>query len=385
MGYYSQEDEVTKRPFLFISYRHDDKVFVEQDAQWLRAQGVRIWYDDKLHSGDDWELRVKTIISHENCCGVLFYNSPASFCSDPVYKERAYTMEELKKRGEGKFFYIPINVGAPTTMLLLKKLFADAPDDTNGMDKYFKAEWLVQILDLFRSTVMYIHADTAHPDAHREKLLDDIREKAPSVIYSGAANSDTIRHRARSKNGVPCVSLGRWLGEETNAPGIISTAQDGEFPFKGKVYRIYHGKAYMGTQLDWFILLIGGEKALLVSTALIAINKFGTELQDWLQNEFFGKAFTPEEQQLFAGPIRLLQEEEYLAIEDPTVLADPETAGNADSSYWWIDSKGIGNNQKVVKSTDGVLYNNGIPRNKAVGVRPVIEIDCTTLIHILEG
>ena len=42
-------------PFVFVSYAHADKQLVEPIIAGLHARGMRIWYDEDLDGGDDWE------------------------------------------------------------------------------------------------------------------------------------------------------------------------------------------------------------------------------------------------------------------------------------------------------------------------------------------
>ncbi len=38
-------------PYIFVSYSHEDAAAVYPEIEWLRQQGVNIWYDEGISPG----------------------------------------------------------------------------------------------------------------------------------------------------------------------------------------------------------------------------------------------------------------------------------------------------------------------------------------------
>ena len=43
-------------PYLFLSYSHKDQQAMGTVRKILSEHGIRYWYDNGLHSGDDWNM-----------------------------------------------------------------------------------------------------------------------------------------------------------------------------------------------------------------------------------------------------------------------------------------------------------------------------------------
>jgi hypothetical protein len=49
-----------RAPSIFISYARVDEHVVHKLASDLESRGVAVWYDARLHPGDDWRLEILT-------------------------------------------------------------------------------------------------------------------------------------------------------------------------------------------------------------------------------------------------------------------------------------------------------------------------------------
>ena len=76
------------KPYVFISYSHQDKTECTQLADLFYSHGVRCWYDDGLHFGDDWNLSIATHLEDAAVCLLLL--SPNSAASEYVKNELSY-------------------------------------------------------------------------------------------------------------------------------------------------------------------------------------------------------------------------------------------------------------------------------------------------------
>ncbi len=74
-------------PYVFVCYAHDDAQIVYPEIQWLRDQGINVWYDEGISAGAEFPDRLAKAILGASL--VLFYVSPKSVssrhCRDEVY------------------------------------------------------------------------------------------------------------------------------------------------------------------------------------------------------------------------------------------------------------------------------------------------------------
>ena len=79
-----------KEPYVFISYSHKDQSDMWEVRAFLEQEHVRYWYDNGLHSGDDWNF---TIASHlEGAAVCLLLLSENSAGSDYVKNELNFAL-----------------------------------------------------------------------------------------------------------------------------------------------------------------------------------------------------------------------------------------------------------------------------------------------------
>lgn len=334
--YYTEETIVTDK-FLFVSYSHEDKDLVRNSANWLINEGVRLWYDADLHNGDNWIEIAKRIVLHENCIGVIFFNSSDSYISDPVSKERELALQKKKEwEKEEKFFHtFAVNIGKPSTLRLIKQVLDMQPDNDAIIRKAFTSSQLSVILELFDDMRIYSFADMDNGQGFLQPFFDDISKRAPEVINKATIAIEEMEKI--SKNSGISFKLGKYqINGETET-------------------------------LEWqFIGYNQNEGAFLLRQVLDP--RYGNNLSEWLNNEFKTSAFTEEERLKIIGEIRLLfvKEAEEISVK----LMQTE------HSWWLADVKGA--LQTVVRE-DGTIYLKGSINNRFQrGVRPVIVVDMNT-------
>ena len=66
-------------PYVFVCYAHDDEATVFPDIQWLREQGITLWYDEGISAGKVW--RAEILKALQGASKVLYYISAASLQS----------------------------------------------------------------------------------------------------------------------------------------------------------------------------------------------------------------------------------------------------------------------------------------------------------------
>ena len=77
-------------PYLFISYSHKDQQAMLSVKQILEESGIRYWYDNGLHSGDDWNMVIAKHLKNSAVCLLLL--SPNSAVSEYVKNELNFAM-----------------------------------------------------------------------------------------------------------------------------------------------------------------------------------------------------------------------------------------------------------------------------------------------------
>lgn len=83
-----------EQPFVFFSYCHADAEKVYPVMERLYELGIRFWYDNGLHAGDDWP---EVIADHlDKCSVVLVMMSPASADSHNCRRELTTALEWKK-------------------------------------------------------------------------------------------------------------------------------------------------------------------------------------------------------------------------------------------------------------------------------------------------
>ncbi|MBQ9248760.1 MAG: toll/interleukin-1 receptor domain-containing protein [Oscillospiraceae bacterium] len=82
------------KPFIFISYAHDDAHMVYPIVERLVMDGYRVWYDDGIHAGEDWtEVVANRLTDSTICMAMLSENSVQSVnCRNEI----AYSLSEGK-------------------------------------------------------------------------------------------------------------------------------------------------------------------------------------------------------------------------------------------------------------------------------------------------
>ncbi len=86
---------------LFICYSHQDVAVIEQEAEWLRRQGFKLWYDDHIAAGHAWSEELAEAIT--NASAVLYFVSAHSATS-------AYCMDELHFAKDQQVPVFPIEI-----------------------------------------------------------------------------------------------------------------------------------------------------------------------------------------------------------------------------------------------------------------------------------
>lgn len=74
-------------PYVFICYAHDERDTVVEQIDWLRSQGLTVWFDEAMEAGSRWSDDLARAV--EGCSAFLYFLSPRSvssrYCLDEVH------------------------------------------------------------------------------------------------------------------------------------------------------------------------------------------------------------------------------------------------------------------------------------------------------------
>ena len=319
-------EEATRDRFLFLSYCHKDAAVMKPWVDFLTNQGVRVWWDRAFQGGDDWLTIAKELLSHDNCCGFLFFASPDAISSMNTAEEWRTASKTKQRRADGSF-YAQIVMATDDPSFNYKSL----TDFVKKTEDQFSDEDFDDFRALFgqRDHIYY----SAHNEEDKAKLLKTIKERAPQAVDEHQLAREKLSD-VSSK-----VKLGTYGADRR--------------------------------PLFWECLRENGDEVVLLCDEILAEDFGGQHLKDWLQ-DFVQTAFSAEEQQLLPNGVRLLTVAEAEGLE--TVL----TTGRV----WWL-ADCDGNLQAVVRE-DGTVYTSGYNNRRCQkGIRPVITPDNVTLCKIL--
>ena len=324
--------EATKNSFLFISYSHDDQDTVKAWADYLIDRGVRVWWDKAFIGGDDWETIATTLLSHENCCGILFFGSKSAIASPNVAKEWRTAAKTKDDRDEGSFYAQIIMAGNdPALDYKFLTNYVKKTEETFSDEDY----------DDFRSLfgkkdhLYYSAANEADKDA----LLQTIKTRVPQTVDE----HEIIRDK---------------LADISNLDKDV-ILKLGKNPANGK-------------PLLWLQIHQENNEATLLCQEILTEELGGQPLKNWLA-DFVRQNFSQEEQDALQGNLRMLTREEAAAMTQQQLAAD---------KIWWL-ADCDGHLQSVVRE-DGTIYQGGY-NNKLYkkGVRPVVTMDITALYDLV--
>ena len=184
-------------PYLFLSYSHKDQQAMATVRKILSEHGIRYWYDNGLHSGDDWNMVIARRLKGAAVCLLLL--SPHSAQSEYVKNELNFAQNHR----------IPIHT------LLLKQF--DLPLDIEMMTGRIQmvemtGEYQKELIRALPPEVF------AHAELPASAAKDDYSHPLYAVEQPLSDRQGTKMHMARHKRlGYPCAVLEDLLQNEEMA------------------------------------------------------------------------------------------------------------------------------------------------------------------------
>ena len=161
-------------PYLFISYSHKDTYALERVKTIFDDSKIRYWYDNGLHSGDDWNLIIANRLRNASVCLLLL--SPNSASSEYVKNELNFAMNHR----------IPIH----TLLLSSFELPPDIEMMTGRIQMVqMQGDYAPKLLKPIPAEIYYSHSgDQGTPVSHKHPLFllgAELCERQGTKIYYG--------------------------------------------------------------------------------------------------------------------------------------------------------------------------------------------------------
>ncbi len=356
------EDKILKGRFVFISYSHKDNEAVQEDVSALLARGVRVWHDINMRKGSNWKEVASAILHHENCAGVIFYNSPNAFISDAVQQE-----QKLVRDLGLKYWFVNLEGKMSTTILgetvihMSKKYgFEDQACAVymNSVMPQQQKMFSNDHLCFMRSSSSQVVQEIFQEVAEKNKLID---------------NEDNFLSNQNSVSGpseeAGDIVLGRYITGDYIGPEQASDTLDQRFGQKNDLIQM-NGKRYRTSDLCWKLLYVENGEAVLLCSRIIRQSSYNAG-EAFLKEGFAKLAFTAEEQARLGGiRARYMTEEDVAKCTRPDALRLSEIPN---LKHWWIDANGLTVGWKQTYSNH-IPYPTGFSCLIKKGIRPVITV-----------
>lgn len=348
------EDKILAGNFLFVSYSHKDMDCVREDVRALQAMGVRIWFDENMRIGDNWQAIAREKLGHPNCKGVIFYNSAASFLSDAVLLERQEALARAEK--EKNFGVYSVNIGGKT----MQQLYTEA---MQGAEQGFLEKMLRDLLPHFNDKELYI------PRYGSQECVAQIYQKIvrPNLAVDEA---ELFKDAFREYGGGSCRTdhfrFGSYFGTPCTVPFKHSSPTERFFANETE-YISYNNVLFELRPLEWDLLYAENAVAILLCTEILDFTCGGADADRYLKETFAKLAFSAKEREQLRAEPRLLTPSD---IDKAKEIFAPE--GKGAHRHWWIDADGLMDNWQMTYCRNKP-YPNGFNVMMKKGIRPVIE------------
>lgn len=263
VNYYDKNSNSDVFPYLFISYSHKDEYEMNNIKRMLEDNKVRYWYDDGLHSGDDWNLIIAKYLRNAAVCLVLL--SPNAAQSDYVKNELSYAIKyripiHVLMLQE---FELPLDIDLLTVRIEIIK-------NQNGFENELINSLPIEIFELEQELI----------DLNKEINEHPLFVKNDELMFSQGTRTFLGKH---CRLEYPCIIQEDLIKEteESEAQTLGIWASNLEHPLFPKIYdieiknnyvRVYQEyrqeifldeylKMHLLTEqqiIDWMIHIIGG-------------------------------------------------------------------------------------------------------------------------------
>ena len=217
--------------YFFVSYSHKDYKLVFESLHRLQSgkNAIKMWYDEGLPPGKNWEKSARDYISNPNCKGVIFYISENSVLSPSIHKELEFVRQSNKP-------HLSINlpcetiIGCKGQYLSAERIISLLKEQGTSIESY--EEKLSVLKETFGDTIIFLTLNM-NIDRQKEKILglnpkslSDIDDETIIRLKKDANLGDAF---AQNKLGV-CYEKGEGVSQDyTKAMFWFEKAANQEF------------------------------------------------------------------------------------------------------------------------------------------------------------
>lgn len=295
MACYLGFEPTTQKPYYFISYNSQDVKRVSLICQEMYRRGVPMWYDRGLYIGEKWEKQIALRISE--CSEVIVFVTKKLMARADPYVQKEY----LIAKDYGK----KINI-----VFLDEVSFTDVIIDLKGWFVEINQKHGLSVPNATPAETVDVMDSAMHfaliGNNQKLELISNSSHKFARIMLSVAAvvvivvtgilllNQFNKGSSTSDKKNISSDS-----SEVDSVPGISSESIDLS---KGDIYTM---GTYQQEPIEWRVLYVEDDQALLITDKVIDYVKYNDEftavtwetctLRKWMNKDFYNQAFSSSE------------------------------------------------------------------------------------------
>lgn len=200
--------EKDKEPFIFISYSHKDSDIVLQVIKELKNSSYRIWYDDGIDPGTEWD---KNIAEHVEKCGYFIAFISNNYINSSNCKDELNFARDLEKK---RFLVYIEEVDLPSEMKMRLSRIQNVhkykyDNDIDFYNKLFSAEGLSEFKD---KTEEFSKKSKSLIESYNGSVVLDNRYELRNIIGEGGFGV-TYRAKDLKNNTIVAVKVGNYKSD----------------------------------------------------------------------------------------------------------------------------------------------------------------------------
>ena len=231
-----------EKPYIFISYSHEDMDKVYPILNKLHENRYRLWYDRHIESGTKWAEDIHEWITHQNCSKFVIFISKHSIASE--YVEDEVNLARKYKKSCLVVYLEDVKLSGTLELLL---------DRWQSINYYEKTD------DIFLQMLMKgIPAETVEISQSSDDNGSDFAKKYQLLEIIGKGGSSTVyKAKMLSTGAMVTIKVANCTSEEENTQNrLMKNEKDAlariQCPFIPKI--VDFGEAYFDKELKCFLV-----------------------------------------------------------------------------------------------------------------------------------
>ena len=279
-------------PYIFISYSHNNLDTTLDIIARLREDGYRVWFDDGITPGSDWDSTVAAKIKNSGYLIALISKDylESDNCRDELNYARDINIHRLLIYLENIVLPDGMQMRLGRLQAIHKYKFADLDDFFEKV--YETKEFKNCINNGEQSEKKEENAASAKKETEAAPI--SVAEK---FTYLGSYPQGKEKDENTIKKLEKLLKKNRKKNKNANGLTVIEA--------NGKKYTKSHNDWYVFEPIKWRVLQKDSQQAFLLSEYILEAKRFDedsnnyekSEIRKWLNDEFYNVAFTKEERE----------------------------------------------------------------------------------------